>query len=168
MRLFVDTEFTDFIDCDLISIGIVSEDGREFYAECSDVDLSRCSDFARAAVLPQLGREPAIVGTEQDISAALQQWLMQFDQVEVCFDYPTDFEWFFYLVRDAETLELPRSIKWRNIRGDLDAADIEHYWRENGRQAHHALHDAKANRFAFLNAEKVMMLYDCKKDSKGT
>lgn len=155
MRLFVDTEFTDFIDCGLISIGIVSEDEREFYAERSDVDLSRCGDFARAAVLPQLGREPAIVGTEQDISAALQQWLVQFDQVEVCFDYPTDFEWFSYLVRDTETLDLPRSIKSRNIRGDLDAVNIEHDWRENGRQAHHALHDAKANRFAFLLVKKI-------------
>ena len=155
MRLFVDTEFTDFIDCDLISIGIVSEDEREFYAERSDVDLSRCGDFARAAVLPQLGREPAIVGTEQDISAALQKWLVQFDQVEVCFDYPTDFEWFFYLVRNAETLELPQAIKWRNIRRDLDAVNIEQYWRENGRQTHHALHDAKANRFAFLLTQKI-------------
>jgi len=51
-RLFVDTEFTDFIDCELLSIGIVSEDGREFYGERSDVDLTRCSDFARVAVLP--------------------------------------------------------------------------------------------------------------------
>ncbi len=150
MLLFVDTEFTDFIDCDLISIGIVSEDGREFYAERSDVDLSRCSDFARAAVLPQLGREPATVGTEQDIGAALQQWLAQFEQVEACFDYPTDFEWFYYLTRDPETLVLPDWIEGRNIRGELAAVDIERYWQENGRQAHHALHDAKANRFAFL------------------
>lgn len=150
MLLFLDTEFTDFIHCELISVGIVTEDGREFYAECSDVDLSLCSDFARAAVLPQLGREPAVVGTEQHISAALQQWLAQFDQVEVCFDYPTDFEWFYYLVRDPETLILPAWIKGRNIRGELAAVDIEHYWQENGRQAHHALHDARANRFAFM------------------
>lgn len=30
MRVFVDTEFTDFIDCDLISMGLVADDGREF------------------------------------------------------------------------------------------------------------------------------------------
>jgi hypothetical protein len=154
MRLFIDTEFTDLIDAELISIGIVSEDGREFYAERSDVDLSRCGDFARVAVVPQLGREPALVGTEPEISTALLRWLIQFGPVEVCFDYATNFEWFFYLVRNSETLELPGSIKWRNIRGDLAAADIEQYWRENGRQAHHALHDAKANRSAFLSAKK--------------
>ncbi len=37
MLIFLDTEFTDFIDCDLISIGMVSEDGRHFfYAERED------------------------------------------------------------------------------------------------------------------------------------
>ncbi|SFJ84850.1 protein of unknown function [Paraburkholderia megapolitana] len=38
MRIFVDTEFTDFIDCDLISIALVADDGREFYAERNDFD----------------------------------------------------------------------------------------------------------------------------------
>jgi hypothetical protein len=52
VRLFVDTEFTDLLDCELLSIGIVSEDGRDFYPERSDVDLGGCGDFCRVAVLP--------------------------------------------------------------------------------------------------------------------
>lgn len=36
LLLFVDTEFTDFKDIDLISIGIVSQDLHEFYAENSE------------------------------------------------------------------------------------------------------------------------------------
>ena len=60
MRLFVDTEFTDLLDCELLSIGIVSEDGREFYGERSDVDLARCGDFGRVAVLPQLGQDLSV------------------------------------------------------------------------------------------------------------
>jgi len=32
-KIFIDTEFTDFIDPQLISIGLVSEFGEEFYAE---------------------------------------------------------------------------------------------------------------------------------------
>lgn len=55
---FVDTEFTDFIDCQLISVAIVGEDGREFYGERTDFELSACSEFVRAAVLPQLGQFP--------------------------------------------------------------------------------------------------------------
>ncbi|WP_312026604.1 hypothetical protein, partial [Ralstonia pseudosolanacearum] len=57
-RYFVDTEFTDFIDCQLISVAIVGEDGREFYGERTDFELSACSEFVRAAVLPQLGQFP--------------------------------------------------------------------------------------------------------------
>ena len=36
MLVFLDTEFTDFAKPDLISLALVAEDGREFYAECTD------------------------------------------------------------------------------------------------------------------------------------
>jgi hypothetical protein len=53
----LDTEFTDFIDCDLISVGMVSEDGQhEFYVERSDYQTQWCNQFVRSAVLPQLGK----------------------------------------------------------------------------------------------------------------
>ena len=52
MRIFADTEFTDFIDCDLISIALVAEDGHEFYAERTDFDHHACSAFVREAILP--------------------------------------------------------------------------------------------------------------------
>lgn len=42
MILFLDTEFTDFQQPDLISIGLVSECGsHEFYAERNDFDLCK-------------------------------------------------------------------------------------------------------------------------------
>src|SRR3569833_2656823 len=78
MKLFLDTEFTDFIDCDLIAIGIVSEDGKEFYAERNEVDVGRCSAFVREVVLPLLGKEPAVIGSEEEIGQALKEWLAQF------------------------------------------------------------------------------------------
>ena len=59
MRLFVDTEFTDFIDCELISIGLVSEDGRhEFYAEVADYDRQKCNAHVQAGIWPLLGKTP--------------------------------------------------------------------------------------------------------------
>jgi hypothetical protein len=56
MRLFVDTELTDFIECDLISVALVADDGRKFYGERSDFDRASCSEFGRAAVLSALSR----------------------------------------------------------------------------------------------------------------
>lgn len=149
MRLFLDTEFTDFIDCELISIGIVSEDGREFYAERTDYDRSKCNDFVKEAVLPLLGKEPAIVGTEEEIGFQLRLWLGQFELVEVCVDYSMDYELFGYLVRDPDSLKIPAAYRCRNIWNDIAAVDVEQYWKINGRHAHHALHDARANKYAF-------------------
>jgi len=152
MRLFVDTEFTDLLHCELLSIGIVSEDDREFYAECSDADLSLCSDFARYGVLPQLGQEGVPVLSEIELSGRLIAWLEQFRSfglVAVCVDHPTDWELFAQLVRDSETLQVPHWLKGISIRPTIDARDVETYWQLHGRHAHHALHDARANRFAF-------------------
>jgi len=152
VRLFVDTEFTDLLNCELLSIGIVSENGREFYAERTDVDIALCSDFVRVAVLPQLGRHPELRGTEAEIAARLTAWLAQFEAnrpLLVSVDHPTDWELFCYLVRDAETLTMPDWIKGQSIRGAIDPRQIEAYWQIHGRQAHHALHDARANRYAF-------------------
>lgn len=151
MRLFLDTEFTDFIDCELISIGIISEEGHEFYAERNDFDKNRCNAFVVAAVLPLLNKEPALIGTEEEIGVALLSWMEQFKCVEVCFDYSMDFELFYYLCRDPETLKIPEWIRGRNIAKEISDLAVERYWHENGRMAHHALHDARANRYAFFN-----------------
>ena len=37
-RYFIDTEFTDFQRCQLISVAVVGENGDEFYGERTDFD----------------------------------------------------------------------------------------------------------------------------------
>lgn len=55
MKFWFDTEFIeDGRTIDLISIGIVAEDDREFYAESSDCDLSKAGEWVKENVLPQL------------------------------------------------------------------------------------------------------------------
>jgi len=55
MRYFFDTEFyEDGQTIDLISIGMVADDGREFYAINQDAQLHRVSPWVRQHVLPQL------------------------------------------------------------------------------------------------------------------
>jgi hypothetical protein len=58
MLVFLDTEFSDFTRPDLISLALVAEDGREFYAERTDYTATRCTEFVRETVLPLLGRVP--------------------------------------------------------------------------------------------------------------
>ncbi|WP_235679884.1 MULTISPECIES: hypothetical protein [Cupriavidus] len=76
IRYFVDTEFTDFLDCQLISVAIVGEDGREFYGECSDFDRRQCSAFVREAALPQLGQGPSRSMPSVQLRDELPAWLL--------------------------------------------------------------------------------------------
>ncbi|HZC16762.1 MAG TPA: hypothetical protein VE309_08370, partial [Caulobacteraceae bacterium] len=55
MKYWIDTEFIERpFSIDLISIGIAAEDGREFYAESSEVDWSKASQWTLQTVRPQL------------------------------------------------------------------------------------------------------------------
>lgn len=55
MKYWFDTEFIeDGKTIDLISIGIVAEDGREFYAESSECAIDRASDWVKENVIPHL------------------------------------------------------------------------------------------------------------------
>lgn len=57
MRFWFDTEFIeDGRTIDLISIGIVSEDGRTYYAEAAEADLSKASNWVVENVFPHLSR----------------------------------------------------------------------------------------------------------------
>lgn len=132
MRFFVDTEFTDFIDCDLISVAVVAEDGREFYGERSDFDRAACSEFVRAAVLPQLGQPPGRSFTRDALRIALLAWLEQFAGTPyraLCFDYAGDWELLLDLVHELHPAgrpcrSMPRSIRpaLRTITARTEAA----------------------------------------------
>ncbi len=51
MKYWIDTEFIAHpFTIDLISIGLVDENGREFYAESSEVDWSKANPWTLANV----------------------------------------------------------------------------------------------------------------------
>lgn len=55
MRYFYDTEFIDDgRTIELISIGVVAEDGREYYAVSTEFDPDRAGRWVRTHVLPKL------------------------------------------------------------------------------------------------------------------
>ncbi len=55
MKYWMDTEYIERMhSLDLISIGLVAEDGREFYAESSEVDWTKASRWVLEHVRPKL------------------------------------------------------------------------------------------------------------------
>jgi hypothetical protein len=112
MKHFIDTEFyEDGKTIDLISIGIVAEDGREFYAVSKDAQLHRVSDWVRSNVLNSLPTydDPAWMSREE-IKNNLQ-WHFEVDvkrgdEPEV-WGYYSDYDWIVLCQIYGTMMDLP-------------------------------------------------------------
>jgi len=87
MRLFLDCEFNEF-QGDLISMALVSEDGREWYEV---VPCENPGAWVAQNVIPILGKR-AIPTPEMQRSLCV--WLAQFDTVHIVADWPEDISHF--------------------------------------------------------------------------
>lgn len=152
MLIFLDTEFTDFIDCELISIGLVGEDGRhELYLEVQDFDRSKCNAFVQSAVWSQLGRIEEAVVRKEEVQARLRDWFASLPRsVTIACDSQHDRD----LLADAFDGEWPNNLAgWFDLRllidtGIFDRAVAQYHTK--ARPWHHALYDAQAHRAGWL------------------
>lgn len=148
LKIFIDTEFTDFIDCHLISLGMAAESGEVFYAEVPYPEEA-CSPFVREAVIPLLGRIPDAQCPRDGLAPKILKWLESVKnnnkEVEICFDYQTDWDLFI----DALDYQLPQHYSPRFSAAEIDEVMVYTFHRMNGLPKHHALYDAQANLYAF-------------------
>ncbi len=141
LLLFLDTEFTDFRDMDLISIGIVSQDHHQFYGENSEFKRAWCNDFVKSDVITKLdGAEHAMAYNllKEKLQLWLSDLLEEYSSLLFVFDYSGD--WF--LLGELLT-DYPQREKVKGQKDDLDAG-IELYYMHDRSKEHHALYDAKA------------------------
>ena len=148
MRFFYDCEFIeDGTTIDLVSIGVVGEDGREFYAVSTEFDPERAGPWVRAHVLPKLpspadsawrSRERLRSDLLKFLTSApgeveLWAWIAAYDHVALCQLW-------------GPMTALPPAIP-RFTR------ELRQFWEERGcprmpprpRDAHDALADARLN-----------------------
>ena len=93
MLVFLDTEFTDFTSPDLISIALVAEDGREFYAELDDYQRDNCNDFVRKNVVPLLGRVPGATCNRAELTRRLRAWFDSLpEKTTIIYDFAGDWQ----------------------------------------------------------------------------
>lgn len=159
MNIFIDTEFTNFEKGkrELISIGLVADDGAEFYGESTEFRNECCTDFVHDVVLPKLGRFPGRAMPRAQLRAELLAWLAQYDdqQPVLCYDFIGDIVLFLELV-----LYMPGKLVEKHIWPLIDETAVEQYFM-NARIAgeadedHHALYDARANRYAYAETLKI-------------
>lgn len=171
--VFVDTEFTDFCNMDLISIGAVTERGdHQFYQEVTDYRTYLRSAFVDQHVIPFLDNQQ--FGNPKKVVA--ENWAAWIDQlpgerVTIIVDYVGDSE----LVHELHRMQQPTkpvdffmyNSYLGNRRVELmgsdkltdhldcwnDCVDImERLFNSPGVRRHHALDDAKVNRDAFIES----------------
>lgn len=148
LNVFIDTEFTDFLDPQLISIGLVAQTGEEFYAELP-YDVRACSAFVKEAVLPLLGYAPHAEMSKDVLYGELTNWLRLVrptgKEIFICYDYQTDWD-LFYEVLDGR---VPSWCRRRMVADRINELLRYEFHQQNKLPEHHALNDARANCYAF-------------------
>lgn len=149
MRFWYDTEFIeDGTTIELVSIGVVAEDGREYYAVSTEFDAARAGAWVREHVLGQL---PALGDptwrTRAQIRTDLEElfgeqpvfwaWVSAYDHVVLCQLW-------------GSMVELPQSYpRWtRDVKQLWHTLERPQLPRQPAGQ-HHALDDARHVRVRF-------------------
>lgn len=144
MKYFLDTEFHEEPGTlTLISIALVAEDGREYYAVSSDFDSTICGEWVRAHVLPKL---PS--GKYRKPRQQIAQEVLEFvDEKPEFWGYFADYDWVVLCWLFGAMIDLPKG--WPMFCMDLKQVMVERGISKKDLpklpedQAHDALVDAR-------------------------
>ena len=170
MKVFFDTEFTGLHqNTTLISIGLIAEDGRTFYAELTDYATQQVDDWIQMNVIDnlRLNQEPGEQNTAwQPASGSLEvkadtvavanllsYWFEQFDQVEIWSDCLA-YDWVLFNQLWGHAFNIPQNIyyipfdlstafKMNGIDPDIRREEYAGIEPGPGEAKHNALWDAK-------------------------
>lgn len=132
MRVYLDCEFNGF-GGELLSLGMVREDGHEFYEVVSLSGHTIIDPWVADNVVPHLGQPGIQMGA---LRTKLVSFLRVSDPVTIVVDWPSDAMYLCQILLGADhtqTVNIPMSIEIVDIDGDLGSA-----------LPHNALSDARA------------------------
>lgn len=151
MRYFLDTEFIESgpkKPIQLISIGIVAEDGREYYAVSSEFNPDDASQWVRDNVLSHLGDSKPRPLT--NIAAAIQAFVGCTGTKPEFWGYYADYDWVVLAQIFGTMMDLPKGFPMycrdlKQLCDDLGNPKLP----EQGKGEHNALADACWNMKAY-------------------
>lgn len=180
MKVFFDTEFTGLHkNTTLISIGLISEDGKTFYAELTDYDSKQIDDWLEVNVLRSLsyvGKKNYIDTTDWNhvrvkwskdgVASLLSGWLSQFEEVEIWSDCLA-YDWILFNDLFGHAFNIPENVSYipmdictlfslRNIDPDINREEFafsDYIFSQEEVNKHNALWDAKIIKLCY---EKLM------------
>lgn len=148
MKVFFDTEFTGLRqNTSLISIGMVTEDGRELYAEMKHYDEDQVNDWIRENVISHLDGKNVVLPHE--LAQQIRDFLAPYDQVEVWSDCLA-YDWVLFCQIFGGAFEIPKNVYYipfdictlMKVKGVDPDVNREEFAGVDGAK-HNALHDAR-------------------------
>lgn len=134
MRIWIDCEWSGFRG-QLLSMALVAEDGREFYAE-REHKAEDCCEWVQQNVLPLMHEQH--LHSERGFCRAMGRFLNEYTAVHLIADWPEDIARFMDCLTDE-----PGMLVWRGrLTAEIQRIDAR------SECPHHALHDARALRDA--------------------
>lgn len=157
MKIFFDTEFIeDGKTIDLISIGMVREDGRQFYIISSEFNEAKASEWVKQNVISKLGTvEPRY--TRAEIAEAILEFVG--NEKPEFWAYYADYDWVVLCQLYGTMMDLPKG--WpmfcMDLKQLLESVGNPKIEKLPEDQAHNALSDAVwvANAHTALTARKL-------------
>lgn len=181
-KVFFDTEFTGLHqNTTLISIGLVAEDGSEFYAEFTDHDkgqidgwlqdnvidnllILRNGSYAWKIALHKNVETPlGFAGTKEYVADKLAEWLSKFERVEMWSDC-LSYDWVLFNQLWGHAFNIPKNVYYipfdictlMKIKGVDPDISREEYAGMTGAK-HNALHDARVIKACY---ERLMFAHE--------
>jgi len=172
MKIFMDTEFTGLQqNTTLISLGLISEDGKEFYAEFTDYDESQIDNWLQKNVIDNLcipndiGQQTinTFKGDSSYIKEKLESWLSQFESVEIWSDCLA-YDWMLFNQIFGHAFNIPKNVYYipfdictmMKLKGvDPDISREEFVDNNVEGKKHNALYDAKVIKACYEKLEKI-------------
>lgn len=169
MKYFIDSEFIeDGKTIDLISIGIVAEDGREYYAINSDCNFDKANEWVKANVLSNLEPKNQGGATFWRPKLAIRQGILDFIGQDAGADphwskpefwgYYCDYDWVVLCQLFGAMIDLPKGwpMYCRDIKQECDRLGNPQL-PEQGKGEHNALADARWNKRAWEFLEEYKL-----------
>lgn len=149
-RWFLDTEFNeDGRTIDLISIALVCEDGRYYYAHSDGYNPSACNDWVKANVLPHVADLAPV--SRSMIASDVRRLVLHNGQRPEFWAYFADYDWVALCQLYGPMVELPDGFPFycRDLKQLMDELGVQKDQLPAQTNEHDALADARWVRDAF-------------------
>ncbi len=175
MKIFFDTEFTGLHkDTTLISLGMIDENNRTFYAEFNDYDESQCDEWIYENVIKHLkwSKEGPLenfgnyddinhiemYGDKNYVKMQLEQWLSQYDEVELISDC-CHYDMVLFIDIFGSAFDIPKQVN--PACHDINQ-DIAKYYGISEKEAFDKSREEIVNEYKHIEGDKHNSLYDAK------